>query len=182
MVRRKGKKNKGQGEGEILVPNAETLAMYKAGESTMRACGWCKYAGGGYAIGHCMIKGRCSLIPLPLENMNLVPEIKPGMTFEEYEKQESLDSKAAEGMRFYQTILEELIEKVGKACSDAEVNLDVILLWNTECVLAKCLGNQVIRNELMTRMEKWIALFDERVELSKKYLKKMEKDRTKEAE
>lgn len=143
----------------------------------MRICGWCRYAGSGYMVNNCLVKGKCGLIPLPMKDTDLVPPVQlkeddPKKALERYEEFDRMDNMAVQGFKRIRAIVDKIIEKM-TACGKDDIPLDGQVFWNTECILVKGMNNEDIRNEIILRLDGWSDFFEKRIDERRHHILKL---------
>jgi len=116
------------------------------------------------------------LIPLPQSDFGLMPpvEIETGddlsksknikKLLKAYEDADKLDIGAIRQFKQNRIILKKIIDTVTAASDENIVNIDNPVLWNTECLLTRALGNEDFRETILSRMDSWMGHIENRID------------------
>jgi hypothetical protein len=190
IMRKKNRKNeqtveiRQNGETvEIMVPNRETLMKYKMGDSNFRVCGWCVFGTGQQMVvpevGECWLAGRCSLIPLPVDNKGLVPPVRildenlsRNRLLKEYKKFNDIEKKAISDFEKRLGIIDNMLKTVENTGDEMPDDMDSVM-WNTECLFVRALANKEFRSEVIRRTRSWMEEFENRIGIRNQYIREL---------
>lgn len=169
-------------EVELYAPPLDAVGKYKPGNTNFRVCGWCAFGVGNHltipGVGSCMLAGSCSLIPMSLDDRGRMPPVKiqekmsRNKRIKAYKELNRIEKKGVSDFKKHLQIIENMLKTVENTRSEEIDDLDTVL-WDSECLFVRALGNRDFKQEVIRRNERWMEEFEERIKIRDQYIREL---------